>query len=394
LAKHPDVPLRIPKSAFPVGQLPRFVPISECAEIRLRESASPFCCLFSAAALSAGYFANFSLISDFSENPEVGSGIPKLALAAAQLPRFGAIAAAFLRSQKPDFASPFRCYVARLRQPFFLRDISPIFCGFRISRKTSSRFQAAPEIGLPLRPVTAIWPNFGSGPEGAIIRLREAVSLLVFGIRSFCWVRRQFFADFGFFAKRPTLAAPIGFRELPFPVAQLPRIGPISATFRRTLKSDFAKPFRRFFRGPGRRSFYKEFRQFCADFGLFAKHPRFPFLRVTSPIFRGFRISRKTPRRSVFPGFPKLAFAVAQLPRFGPISASFPRSPKPGFARTFRRFFARFQQPFVMRDILPFSRGFRISCEHPDATSGRPPAHPPVEGATLGCEAIYGWEPP
>ena len=93
----------------------------------------------------------------------------------AKLPRFGQISAAFPRSPKSDFAKPFRRFVARFRQPFFLRGISPIFCEFRFLAKTRT-FLRNPEIGLFRRPVTAIWPNFGRISGIAEIRLREAVS--------------------------------------------------------------------------------------------------------------------------------------------------------------------------------------------------------------------------
>ena len=79
-------------------------------------------------------------------------------------------------------------------------------------------------------------------------------------------------------------------------------------------------------------------------------------LRDISPIFCGFRICRNGSL-----GFPKRAFCASQLPRFGPISVAFPRSPKSDFAEPFRRFVARFRPPFVLRDISPIFCGFRIS---------------------------------
>ena len=79
---------------------------------------------------------------------------------------------AFARSPKSDFAVPFRRFVARFRPPVFLRDISPIFCGFRIFRETSYRPLRIPKMRLLRPPVTAIWPNFGRISEIAAIRLR------------------------------------------------------------------------------------------------------------------------------------------------------------------------------------------------------------------------------
>ena len=77
------------------------------------------------------FFADFGF---FEKRHNVSFGFPKCAFPTSELPGFGPLSAAFLRSPKSE---PSRRFVARFRQPFFFRDISPIFCGFRISRKTS-----------------------------------------------------------------------------------------------------------------------------------------------------------------------------------------------------------------------------------------------------------------
>ena len=53
---------RLPATAI----WPNFGRVSEIAE--LRWAVSPFCCAFSAAVLSARYFADFLRISDFPQN--------------------------------------------------------------------------------------------------------------------------------------------------------------------------------------------------------------------------------------------------------------------------------------------------------------------------------------
>ena len=105
---------------------PDFGRISEIAEIRLRGAVSPFCCAFAAAVLPARYFANFSRISDFSQNiltsPYDSQNwhfpVRRYRDLGRFRPHFG--------DSRIDFARPFRRFVARLRQPFFLRDISHI----------------------------------------------------------------------------------------------------------------------------------------------------------------------------------------------------------------------------------------------------------------------------
>ena len=74
---------------------PNFDGTSELAEIRLREGVSPFGCRFVAYVLSARYFNDFSLISDFDKTSRRFLMIPKPSLyrrqVAAIWPGFGCI---------------------------------------------------------------------------------------------------------------------------------------------------------------------------------------------------------------------------------------------------------------------------------------------------------------
>ena len=186
---------------------PNFGRVSDIAEIRLREAVSPFCCFGSRSPREI--FRRFFYVSGFSLNiltfPQDSQNGPFSAPSYRDLARF--------RPRSRDRRNPTsRGRFAVLLLVFGSRSACEIFRRFFAGFWFPAKYPDV-SLGFPKWAFCgAQLPRFGA-ISAAFLRLqnptsrnRFAVTLLVFGRRSFCEIFRQFFADFGFFAKHPDVS--------------------------------------------------------------------------------------------------------------------------------------------------------------------------------------------